>query len=695
MFTTSKSKTFSTVSQHDSQSIQQSTDEVSLHRWPAEGQPNVPLAYQGYHDDRQRFVNTTSADLASYPSTRPRRSRTSSLPWQSPWSLKMVIFIGDVILTIAPCIFLVLAFQALKVDHQPISKHGETIEQAAKLGPTLFPIIFAAVVGRFMRCYALWRAECGSSLGILEQLNGSQNLLAAFERAILLPGLGILSIGVVLLWALSPLGGQSALRVLGRGQDSTLGNITLYYTNVTGTVDSGAFSGASAYTSYQASLNAVFQASMTSLQLVNGSDIWGNIKIPVLDSVDTFKAGKEENGWYAFDETSYTDPYSALNGIVVSGLQDNKHTNFSMESSYFNMSCTNPVFFNMTDDDGAAQWGGFAEWVGDLYNRGTNASLLFNGLYAKSSTVGWNSYMIDTNYNGSDHQAADPKYNYVYASMGEGEGWIAAYNCTLGLFYIESHISCNGQDCHVQGVRPSQSVQPSNAGWPFPFTSVTLPANLLNWLSTATTQTRSAVISPIDYYISGSNSPFPNDIGGTDFSYTNVTGAFLAKRLQSLVNTGWQLAFQNAATAQSPPDNITALELSTNASTVATFQGGIGYPVISARATTIENHEVFVANLAWVAVTVIVAFILLFCGIAGLYFRYRSRSPDILGYVSSMTRDNMNFEQIPGGDKLGGMERARAMRHVRVQIADVKPWDGEGHITLRSLGHRPEQGEVR
>lgn len=299
MFSSSHSKRFDALHQNDPQSIPNSLEDVTLYQLPAKSHVQPSTAYRGYHEDNHGFVDDSLANLNNpnhQTATRPRRSHTTPLPWRAPCGLEMVIFIGDLILTFTPCVFLVLAFQALSVDHKPISRHGEVIEEAAKLGPTLFPIIFAAVVGRLMRCYALWRAEHGTSLGILEQLNGSQNLLAAFERAVLLPGLGFLSIGIVLLWALSPVGGQSSLRVLGRGTDSTFGNTTLYYTNTTGDMISGGFSGASAYSSYSGTMNAILQASMASLQLVNGSDIWGNIKIPVLESVASFKAGDQKDG---------------------------------------------------------------------------------------------------------------------------------------------------------------------------------------------------------------------------------------------------------------------------------------------------------------------------------------------------------------------------------------------------------------
>lgn len=147
-------------------------------------------------------------DLPLVPPLARLRKESRHYPWRNPCSLKTVIFIGDLLLTLAPCLFLIHSLLALSVNNHPVSSSlGQKLEQATKLAPTLFPVIFAAVVGRFMRTYALWRAERGASLGVLELLNGSQNLLAAFERALFLLGLGFLSIVVTLLWTLSPVGG--------------------------------------------------------------------------------------------------------------------------------------------------------------------------------------------------------------------------------------------------------------------------------------------------------------------------------------------------------------------------------------------------------------------------------------------------------------------------------------------------------
>jgi len=92
---------------------------------------------------------------------------------------------------------------------------------------------------------------------------------------------------------------------------------------------------------------------------------------------------------------------------------------------------------------------------------------------------------------------------------------------------------------------------------------------------------------------------------------------------------------------------------------------------------------VYIADKVWVGLTAATSIILLLCGIAGMVFKYVDKVPDILGYVSTMTRDNPYFEDPVGGDAMDGLERARVLKHV--QIVDAKPWDKRGYIALRRV----------
>lgn len=59
-----------------------------------------------------------------------------------------------------------LASLVIAINGYEVNDRGNAVVQATRLGPTVFPIVFAAIVGSLMRSYALWRAQNGATLGV-------------------------------------------------------------------------------------------------------------------------------------------------------------------------------------------------------------------------------------------------------------------------------------------------------------------------------------------------------------------------------------------------------------------------------------------------------------------------------------------------------------------------------------------------
>ena len=93
---------------------------------------------------------------------------------------------------------------------------------------TLWPIAFAAVLGPTLRTVALYNAECGVTLQVrhnfqallrqqtrlqmLEMLSSSYTLVSTMKACINLQFLSIWTFVLLVLWSLSPAGGQAVLR---------------------------------------------------------------------------------------------------------------------------------------------------------------------------------------------------------------------------------------------------------------------------------------------------------------------------------------------------------------------------------------------------------------------------------------------------------------------------------------------------
>lgn len=120
------------------------------------------------------------------------------------------------------------------------------------------------------------------------------------------------------------------------------------------------------------------------------------------------------------------------------------------------------------------------------------------------------------------------------------------------------------------------------------------------------------------------------------------------------------------------------------------------YRGITTNVTTIER--VYNANIVWITLLIVISLILFFCAVTSLALRLFITAPDILGYVSTMTRDNIHFQAsdlppLRGGSIMSGSDRARAMHDVRVQIVDLHPEKDVGHVTVVPVdGHEPGNG---
>ena len=134
-----------------------------------------PAASLGETSPDGRVTDIESRDWPNSP--QPLRVVTA-------WTHLEIFY--NVIITLLPVLFFALAIIALRLDGKDVSAFGDHYLQAIRYGPTVFPIIFAAIVARLMRSLALWKCEKGSSLGFLEQLVGSQSLARTIERFVVL-----------------------------------------------------------------------------------------------------------------------------------------------------------------------------------------------------------------------------------------------------------------------------------------------------------------------------------------------------------------------------------------------------------------------------------------------------------------------------------------------------------------------------
>jgi hypothetical protein len=179
-------------------------------------------------------------------------------------------------------------------------------------------------------------------------------------------------------------------------------------------------------------------------------------------------------------------------------------------------------------------------------------------------------------------------------------------------------------------------------------------------------------ISPNELYlfygsevIPANYSPFAN--------LTMLDASIMSERLTRLVNSYWL--------ASAFPDYVAAGG-SINSSTL-----GEEYRIYQTEANIVTALEdVYVCDDVWLGFLVVSSVALCVCGILSTIVGVFKISPDVFGFVSTLTRDNPLVPQAYAGSSLDGDARARLMKEVKVRLGDVEPDREVGHIALADVG---------
>jgi hypothetical protein len=86
----------------------------------------------------------------------------------------------------------------------------------------VFPILFAAVLGRAAHAILVWRLERGELVGTLDVLAGNTSLTSTVISQLKVRRITFLGAILVLIWALSPIGGQGTIRQMTLGESLTV-----------------------------------------------------------------------------------------------------------------------------------------------------------------------------------------------------------------------------------------------------------------------------------------------------------------------------------------------------------------------------------------------------------------------------------------------------------------------------------------
>lgn len=377
-------------------------------------------------------------------------------------------------------------------------------------------------------------------------------------------------------------------------------------------------------------LNAFFvSAFMTSESgFGNGHDFLGFPLTPYLGYDANGNKMASRDGWYDVSsprEVSYT----SFNGIALQSEFGGTggsiwvvgaEGHFTYNASYINVTCSAPII---------------RAWNRTVLREYPNLTAVVN---------------VTHHDRGTGEEASS--LEIINCSFGDESASI--YSCNLATVYVEVQARCSANSCTAHKIRPAPGLETPVLSTPFD--NSTWAASFLGNLQLASGRpTDRATSSPFEQYITLDDA---NEVSKT---FTQLVNSYYTVSASPYLPDLFAFGFR-------PTDYVPP-----------------GYPgYININMTGAQYDPGYFLSIPWLAVDFVACLIVLTALIDAISCRQSTIAPDILCYVSSLTRENLHINLPPGGSMLSGFERTRLLKDLRVQIADVgSPGAVVGQIGLR------------
>jgi hypothetical protein len=513
----------------------------------------------------------------------------------------------------------------------------------------------------------------------LEQLIGSQSFFASLERQFGLRRINLLGLAIVAAWVLSPLGGQSSLRLLSSRPFPIVINATMQYQSVEGFGKRTLFDIHMTETSWASYAPPFMTALQTALKYAGETrDLFGNLRIPDIYSVvPENMSSQNASGWHAV--RGITDlTYTSLFGIPVVDIPTSGNVTFTLESSYWEINCdpwTPGAHFRSNKSTASDPYYGrldHSPW-------GPSFVLLSYGLRTGNTT--WptgNDFVFSFGYS----------TKASFSSPSNNGSWVMTANCTASFRLVESGIDCEAGDCSVQRMRHGKrdmshifrriNSEPSNldfkSNWVWYFDC------LCRFLGGTTRSTSHSISSELPEMwmanpesVLGSFGPASNFV-----NLSTLPPEVFSRRLQMVMNTFWDATVNSTYRT----GNLTSQGLGQLANSSA-------WNTTNALGGRYHGDQ-YKCNTTFAALTIVISWLLFIAAGTSVVLGIVTRAPDILGYVSSLARDDPYFQQhVPS--HLDGLEATRKLRNVRVILGDVRKEAAIGHVAFASMEIGPSR----
>jgi hypothetical protein len=515
-------------------------------------------------------------------------------------------------------------------------------------------------VGRFILSVSALLLEVGTTVGIIESLMASRTVAGAAVLPFRLQYLHPLLPCLLVLWSLSPIGGQAALRAASTDYVTSTREHEVRYLdlNETGVL---AFSNNRVLAPLTPFNTAFATALLSPLDTKQSSqDLYGNLKVPMIEPLVT-SSHPDQDGWYAVNGSTGATIYSSINGLPFSGLDASGNSTFDLTTSYFLSECTVRVVSNNSNNHtlplstlGASnsEYGNeYADMVINLVSSSDVASSSLRGIDIWSAYL-W-SYVPDTGIS---------LFTKTKAS------------CDLSQTNVDVRVWCIGDKCGAIAVR--RSLRSTSGSTPAIFSIPTYDAvpwyrGLLLAVPAGTSNEYSRTSSMLLDYIASPALTIGSD-RAVDLSH--IGDDTYSERLSQLLNTYWLSSaapFAVLGNFQQQSQNLLSATYSTADSTAGSSTTG---------------HLVFRCVKPWLILLYLSSGVMLLAGIACTVLNALRRGPDVLDTFVLALRDN-EFARIANASSMdNGNQVGKRLKYTKVRLGDVRPDAEIGHVAVATPG---------
>lgn len=485
-------------------------------------------------------------------------------------------------------------------------------------------------------------------LANLEVLLGSTDILPTFTTMAFVRWSRIsLAMGAALLiyWGFGLASDQAILRALSVGSGAKYTNASLYYFDTSVDSAPSIFSQPNQVEMFGETVNIVFQAGVLSAPafMNNPSDVWGNVKIPVLQDLDALTVDddvgyylytnnaslEDNNGWLPVPSSNVS--YTSLIGNPIYGLSPQSNSSFGVTTSSFYATCGDPILYPSET----------AEFTWPAQHASTciknSPPILLGGNRKINGTILGTCSIGSLSENQWDGSATSGSQLRPILFQSQSKQGVSAFNCSIEYVTTATIVECNALTCSAAYIQAANSSTPS---WISPLDNCTTAQNFYNQFAVACQSgPRSGSSAPVSsilevFLMTGSYTRGKN-LPAVDLS--QLSGAVLSDRFTKVLNSFWMASihpeFVPGTISTFVPDPISLDNVTRNYLGQPSTSG-----VIQFNTKVWEAAPVFVRSQGWVYLLCWSGGVLILLGLFILMWECNLREPNLFANTTSIMR---------------------------------------------------------